>query len=176
MTSYVAKIKVIAGAFVESLNRSFAEIMRSQAFQKTVLRDHQDYRFGESDDELLDQALGERYNDWMTMLERQGVFLGDKLEIYRGVSVKNPEDIDFQNLGVFWTWKKDKAQNYSDKNTKLPLVIITARVGVEQINIKETLRKIVWAGYSLDESECEITLKNRARIEVLAPVKRLSRA
>jgi hypothetical protein len=151
---------------MQKLNTEFAKLMSQPAFQKLVLKDAEDYREGRTDDDVLTRAFDEIYPAWMTSLERRGAFDGDKLIVYRGLGVKNPTDIDLRNPGVYWTWDKAKAKNYSGKNTQLPLTIVTASVSPDDIDLKETLRKIVWPGYSNDESECEITLKPSRKLGV----------
>jgi len=171
LTAIHARYRVQAmPAFMQKLNAEFAKIMSKEEFHKLVIKDKGDYRDEDTDDEILSRAFDELYPDWMTDLERRGKFHGEHLEIYRGVSAKEFQDIDFKSLGVYWTWHKSWAANYSDQNTKLPLHVLTALVTINDIDLKETLRKIVWA--DIEESEREITLKPHAKIKIIDPIKR----
>jgi len=160
----VALVTADAG-FMQKLNAEFAKIMAQPAFQKTVIKDAREYSHDMSADEVLERAFGEIYPKWMEDLERRGKFIKGKLQVYRGISVKNPQDIDYKNIGVYWTWDEAKAANYSDSNTALPVTVVKGLVGVDDINLKETLSKLVWPGYEFEESEREIHTKPR-RVEI----------
>lgn len=101
----------------------------------------------------------------MGELERNGEFSNNGIVVHRGISAEDFGDIDLNKVGVFWTWAKDKAANYSGHNTSLPLHILTALIRMEDIDLEETFFKVVWPGYYLgDESEKEITLKENRKL------------
>lgn len=158
------------------LNRRFAQIMQDENFQRSVLKDHADYREEYSDDDILNSAFLDRYATWMEDLEKRGRFQGNTMEVYRGISVEKLEDINFKTVGIYWTWDKRKAANYSNTNTKTPVKILTAQISIDDIDLKETLRKAVWAGYTFEESEREITMKRNAKLNITSPFKREARA
>jgi hypothetical protein len=166
----VATIQVESDTgFMQRLNVEFAKLMSQPAFQKKVIKDAREYSQDMSEEEVLERAFGEIYPKWMEDLERRGKFTKGKLQVYRGISVKTPQDIDYKNIGVYWTWDKAKAANYSDSNTATPVTIVTGLVGVEDIDLKETLSKLVWPGYEFEESEREIHTKPQ-RVEITASI------
>ena len=153
--------------FMRALNQKFAELMRDPKLQAQVVEESAHYSHDQGDDAILDQAFGEIYPAWMQDLERRGNFTGARLIVYRGISVAEPHDIRFDRCGVFWTWDPAKAANYSDVSTKLPLYVVGAEMSVKDVDLKATLRKIVWPGYSHQESEREFTLRPGARLKLV---------
>jgi len=111
------------------------DFMSKPAFQAKVIQDAKEYRQGLSD-EVLERAFGEIYPKWMEDLERRGKLAKGKLQVYRGISVKTPQDIDYKNIGIYWTWDKAKAANYSDKNTSIPVTIVSGLVSIDDIDLE----------------------------------------
>jgi hypothetical protein len=165
----IAVLQVITAkpAFMNELNNKFSELMRNPSIQKQVIKDAEDYSEGYEEDEILERAFDEIYPAWMDEMERIATFEGNGLIVYRGISARTPDDIDYDNTGVYWTWDESKAGNYSDRNTKLPLHTLTGLVQIKDMDLKGTFLKVVWPGYELEESEKEITLKPNQKIKLL---------
>jgi hypothetical protein len=155
-----------SNTFMQTLNDAFAKVMQDPSFQKKVISDARDYSEGMSEDEVLERAFGEIYPEWMDDLEKRGDFENNGLRVYRGIGAKRKEDIKHTKLGIYWTWDSGKAGNYSDVNTSMPLHVISALVSIDDIDLPQTLQKIVWAGYEFEESEREITLIKGRKIKL----------
>jgi len=158
-------------SFPQTLNSKFAELMRNPAFQKLVVKEAEST---DDDDAILTRAFDETYPAWMQDFENRAEFVGDSVVVYRGISADTVEDLDLNNVGVYWTWDRDKAANYSNENTKKNLFVIKATAGINDIHLKDTLKKIVWDGYTHEESERELQIKKKAKlnlIEIIGPDK-----
>jgi len=158
----------ILASFPHQLNEEFSNIMSDPKFQKLVLKGAKDYRYGMTDDAMLERAFNEIYPAWMEDLERRGNFKGESIILYRGVSADASSQIKMNGLGVSWTWDKKKADNYSDTNTKKNLFVVEAEVPIAAINLTATLDKIVWPGYTFEESERELELKKGSTISIVS--------
>ena len=159
----VSRYKVVASTFTHKLNALFSNLMQDAAFQKQVIHDAEDYRDGLADEQLLERAFDALYPEWMKAFEERGNFSGSGVIVYRGISAKESGSINLKNPGVYWTWDAKKVGNYSNVNTDLPVKTISGFIVIDDIDIEETLKKAVWAGYSSEESEHEITLKHDHR-------------
>lgn len=157
--------KVLA-ATPHDLNDLFAQLMQQKTFQRQVVKEADSYREGKTDHEMLERAFDEIYPAWMNDFEKRGKFDGDKVKIYRGISATSLERVSFKKLGVFWTWDIKKAANYSNKNTKENLFIVCGEISLSSIDLKNTLSKVVWPGYTLVESEREFHLKAGSKVEI----------
>ncbi len=163
-------------SFPQTLNSKFAEFMPDPKFQRLVVKEAVKKSRNESDDEILTRAFDEIYPEWMWDFEKRAEFVGDSVVVYRGISADTVEDLDLNNVGVYWTWDRDKAANYSNENTKKNLFVIKATAGINDINLKDTLKKIVWDGYTHEESERELQINKKAKlnlIEIIGPDKTL---
>jgi 8-oxo-dGTP pyrophosphatase MutT (NUDIX family)/oligoribonuclease (3'-5' exoribonuclease)/predicted nucleotidyltransferase len=160
-------------AHLTELNDLFAQSMQKKSVQKKILEDTQNWvgidegTLEERENAILTRAFEEHYPEWMIDLERKGMVENSNIFLYRGISENSVQKIDFNRLGVYWTWDKEKASNYSGKNTDKKLFIIKAKVPFKSIDFDKTLRKLVWQGYERAESEHEFELKPRAPIEVV---------
>jgi 8-oxo-dGTP pyrophosphatase MutT (NUDIX family) len=169
----------VEAAFLGKLNEHFAAAMRDKKVQDLILSDTMNWQDlpdnlvnKEAQKEfVLDRAFQEDYPRWMQELEYSGEFDGDAVLLYRGISAESPDTIDFKKLGIYWTWDYHKADNYSGRNSHLPLWIVKARVPFQSINFGKTLRKLVWRGYDHFENEREFELKPRAKIEPIQILK-----
>lgn len=161
-------------SFPRSLNSRFAEFMPDPKFQRLVVKEAVKKSRNESDDEILSHAFDEIYPEWMWDFEKRAEFVGDSVVVYRGISADTVEDLDLNNVGVYWTWDRDKAANYSNENTKKNLFVVKATAGINDIHLKDTLKKIVWDGYTHEESERELQINKKAKlnlIEIIGPDK-----
>ncbi len=160
--------KLAISSFPQRLNDHFAKLMRDPVMQKAVIKEASDYRDDMTDDEVLDRAFGVIYPRWMEDFDMRATYDGENVVLYRALSAKSFSDLNLSSLGIFWTWDKSKAANYSDANTSLPQFIVTASVPTASINVNSTLRKIVWPGYEFEESEREFELKKGGKLTILS--------
>ena len=98
--------------------------------------------------------IEDNYNDWK---QRHESYMYP-LTIYRAIILKDISDIDYNNIGTYWTPDIDYAKPYNVSGGDNKYILI-ARVNKDDINWGETLMKNV---SSIGEDENEITLlKNK---------------
>lgn len=125
-------------------------------------------------DGMLDRAddpddVYARLGEWWQDLQLVGTFVGvDRMKVWRALSVDMQtgaitDVIEFDGLGVYWTYRKGDATPYSGQRG-LDIVVLEAEVGVDDIDFVDTLELQLDSG--IDERE--IRLKNSVDVKLTA--------
>jgi len=159
----------------------FREIRDNDRFLE-ILQEERAQGYQISKKEIINDFIGDRWNQLTSYLLENAKEYDGKLFIYRSITSKDPlsfgqalEDSvltnGYKRLGIFWTWDFRTARSiWGDYSAGKQDVIITGLVDFEAINIKET----VLANFNptFGSKEQEITLKDGAPVVVTELSKR----
>ena len=109
-----------------------------------------------------DDYIGYFKLDEVFEAEIKEALTGHKI-LYRCISAKDISDIDQGDLGLYWTWDRDKAQCYwgSEDESKF---ILKARFDDADVDWLETVEQYLKPQYA---GESEIRLKKDAIVDLL---------
>lgn len=115
---------------------------------------------------------------WFPQALKEAKSFSFPLKLWRGVCDK-PEDLDYQNLGVHWTWIEKEADCYWEKqgeridfsNPKGHELILATEVDRNDIDWGKTVRAWLDPEYGYlysdpDAAESEIVLKDNIKIKI----------
>lgn len=134
---------------------------------------------GLTDDELIHEHISERVSDFLSEFDNSATDDGDKLIVYRCLSVADQDEFLFHiahgepaegydGLGVFWSWDKDKAGCHWGSGSSgqgSGDVVVEALVSTSDVDIAATLELNL--SPSTGEDEAEIRVKEGCKLEVL---------
>lgn len=102
-----------------------------------------------------------RFDDWIHKLKR----LKNPVVLYRAVCLDSLDDLDRDNIGVYWSDNYDSAQCYAAYNRNQKYFTLKAEVPLQDIDISFTL----WNNLNptLGEDEQEINILPNTKIQVV---------
>lgn len=121
--------------------------IRSNDFWKEWLPEVREREPGMTKTRLIQEWIDDRWDSFLDEI-KNAEFLGEKLVIYRCISVKNPGAFadmlrqgdtspKYPGLGIYWSWDPGKAECYWGRHDKD--VFVRAMVSLDSVDIKGTV-------------------------------------
>ncbi len=126
----------------------------SSSFEKALQKVQEDYKNGV-------------YSNFIDPIKNESELRSD-LEniigkpIYRGIRINDENKINKKDIGIYWTWDKDKVSTYwGDKSQKL--VVLEGLAEESNVDWAETIEHWI---HPRGNGECEIRLKPKSKVRV----------
>lgn len=123
-------------------------------------------------EQIIDDYIDSRF-EWLAAFFRYtGKVDGSQIHLYRKMSIldidKYISDVktNKKSLGIYWTWNKESAEDWSFWTEKGPKYIFHGITSIDNINYKDTLEALL--NPVLGSAEQEIQLKKNSKINVIS--------
>ena len=118
--------------------------------------DYEDDNDDDNDDDYYKEATRQQVDDRVSLYvgKFREVMKKPHVTVYRAICVKKRGDINFKNLGIWWSFEEDGASCYGTDSSGKEKVTITAEVAPKHIDWETGFYSFVL--YGEDQWECSL--------------------
>lgn len=174
--SSLSKDEIIRELLKAKQDPDFKEELKDYFMCEVLHGCNQDMDYGEDDEDdeekwrSVKKGLSAKFKKFTSLFKP--TFQNGKLIVWRKL-VLGSRELDYDGLGVYWTWDADYAHSHWGEYNCGDTILLKAAVDKKNINFPTTLATILGCEEDKEVArEREIRLESSERIQLLEPQKR----